>query len=162
MGNKLMKEIIDADGSIINGDKNDSDTEIRTNYYKKSGRPQTSDDFAKEAGQDSKWYYYHRGYSYGVAESEIKEEEIISGKNDTDILNKDITVIPNLKELTKSYQKPDLEAIVKKMINLVNSFASDDIEGQDIQAIVLKEIIKKLPLNGLRPEQKRELKSLFK
>ena len=146
-----FNEFIDQDGAVISGDYDGSDSKIRTNYYRSNKRPQTSDDFADEAGQNSRWYYY-RGFSVAESENKLNEEEN---------MNK-VTSIPEASELSKSYELPELQLNLDSITKQLTSLGANEQEEQDIKAIVLKQILSLVQVSSLTPEQQQEIKSMIK
>lgn len=167
---EMMNEIINADGGIIRGGEIEypASSRIKTTTYsnKKNGMAWHTDNQKWATTQDSKFYHYLRGYGFSsgnMSESYIIEddlkEDILSDKFDnSDLINKDETTIPDFEELSKSYDMPDITDNVENLIDNIKSFSSDEKKYEDIIAIVVKYIIKELNTKELRQQQRKELK----
>ena len=163
---KQLQEFIDSEGSIISGDYDSSDSKIRTNYFRKNKRPQISDDFADETGQNMRWYHY-RGFSVTEGDDKLQEDEmkeaIVNKNNSTDVISKNnIEVIPDSSELSKSYEQPQLQNQLDNISSQLTSLGVDEEEEKDIQAIVLKQILSIVEVSKLTPAQQREIKSMVR
>lgn len=158
-----LEEFIDKEGSIPEGDYNGSDSQVRTNYYRKNQRPQTSDDYADETSQKMRWYLY-RGFSFAEGLDRLAEEESMDIDNDMPLDNQNNTIdfIPNYKELSKSYEQPQLQNDLDDITIQLTSLGLDEETENDIKAIVLKQILKTVDISILRPEQQKELKQMIK
>ena len=143
-----FNEIIDSDGSIISGDYIDSDSKVKTNYFRKTQQPQTSDDFADETGDRTKWYNYS-----GFSISEAAEYEVD--------MDNDTTYIPQYTELSKSYEQPKLQNDLDNVSRQLNSLGLEDEQDRDVKAIVLKQILMSVDYSSFSQEQKTELQKLM-
>lgn len=167
---EMMNEIISADGGIINGGDIEypGSSRIRTTTYsnKKDGMVWHTDNQRWSANQDGKFYYYFRGYGYSsgsVSESYIIEddlkEDVLSDKFDnSELINKDKTTIPNFEELSKSYEMPDIADNVENLIQNIESFSGDEERYEDMVSIIVKNVIEKLNTKNLSPQKRKELK----
>lgn len=134
-----LHELINSDGAIIDGDTLEGNTQIKTNMYRDSGRPETTDDFADATGQDPKAYYNYRGFA-------ITEQE-----------NK--TTIPQLSELSKSYKENAIQASTQDLIRQLSRV--DSSISKDVEAIVLKAVLTSIDLKALDEQHKEELKKII-
>lgn len=157
---KQLQEFIDNEGSIVSGDYDGSDSKIRTNYYRKNKRPQTSDDFADETGQNTKWYMY-RGLS--ISESDEKVEEAIVNNNKTnEVISTDVEAIPDPTELSKSYEQPQIQNYLDNLSTQLTSLGVDEQDDKDIKAIVLKQILSIVNIAELNPQQQKEIRKMIR
>lgn len=169
---KMVNELINADGTIIDRDDNFKATQ-RIIRSKK-----TTDDYIRGATQGPEAYfiyggpYYGINYSYTVSEGEILEEdqdpyenqidemknlvdEIIRSKkdergivkkaNEQDIMG-DINVsIPDISELKKVYEKP---MVTRKMDLLLDLIHKEGLGGDEL-AIILNHLIDNIDIEKL-------------
>jgi hypothetical protein len=128
-----FNEFIDKDGSIIDGDRKESDTEIRTNYFRKNKRPQTSDDYADATGQRIKWYHY-RGFSVTEGDEKLNEqdfqENIVNKSKRSDLIANNTNVIPDPTELSKSYEQPELQNDLDGLSRQLTSLGLSDEKSE--------------------------------
>lgn len=161
-----FNELIDKDGSIVSGDRIETDGEIRTNYYRKTKRPQTTDDYSDETGQYP-YHYLYRGFSFvenvqhNIKEDDVKEN-IFNKKQTSDILNKNVDVIPDMKELSLSYEQQSLENDLNNLSQKLTSLRVDEKNADDIKAIVLKQILTVIEFSSLTPQQQKEIQKLIR
>lgn len=158
-----FNEFIDMNGSIIDGGRKEDDSEIRTNYYRKTKRPQTSEDFADSTGQRMKWYHY-RGFS--VTEGKVNEEEfkenIVKKQKDSNIISRQVDVIPSSTELSKSYEQNELQNNLDGLSRQLTTLGLPEEQENDIKAIVLKQILSIVEVSSLSPAQQEEIKSMIR
>ena len=133
----IFQEIIDSDGSLISGGLSNSNEYIKTNQYRDSGRPETTEDFADATSQDSKWYLSYRGFS--VSES-VNE-----------------STIPDITSLSRSYDVPEIQS---NLSQLLSGMSRLDVNKNDINAIIVKEILRYVNFNDLDDEHVQEIKSM--
>jgi hypothetical protein len=169
---EMMNEIISSDGGIISGGKVDypGSSKIQTTTYdnKKDGMAWHTDNQRYSANQDGKFYYYFRGYGYSsgsvsesyIIEDDLREDSILDRfKNSKEeLISKDTTSIPDIDELGKSYDMPDVQDNVKNLIDNVEDFSKDE-NYEDIVSIIVKNVIEKLNTKNLNPQQRNELKN---
>lgn len=165
-----IEELVDADGSPIEGDRNaTNDSEIET-------APQgTSDDHAKAAIQPNRYYYGVGGtaYSHGARVQSESEEDIaeammkdmienligqragdtdmVKRYRDTDVNRNDI---PDLEELATSYQKP---VVAKKAQEVLKTMEMNNLSGEEI-GIVINYILTNVDLSQVPQDYKRLLR----
>lgn len=160
-----LQEFIDMDGSIIDGNRKEDDSQIRTNYFRKNKRPQTSDDYAGETGQGTRWY---NNYGFSVAEGKdnLKEDgvqEAIVNKNNTRSGFRNTSdVIPDPTELSKSYEQPELQNDLDSISRQLTSLGVDSQQENDIKAIILKQILSLVEVSKLTSEQQQEIKRMIR
>lgn len=154
--NELFKEFVGTDGSLVDGSERNTDNLVKTNKYRESGRPETTDDFMKSTGQDSKWYFY-RGYG-GVFEN-VQGDYIKTGDM---MVRQDESSIPDPTELSKSYERPDLEEDLSNIAEKLANLHSRPEQEQDIKAIILKEILTVVNVNDLKPQHQEEIKNMLR
>jgi hypothetical protein len=170
-----LDELIDADGSPIEGDRNPvNNSEIET-------APQaTSDDHAALAIQPNRYYYGVGGtaYSHGArvqAESELTEaeiaerkmatmlEDLISKSNDNDMVQKfsDVDVnrngIPDLQDLITTHHK---QVVVKKAEDLIKTIHSNSLNGEQV-GILLNYLLANMDLKKIPSDYKQVIKKTF-
>ena len=156
-----FNEFIDSEGSLIKGTLNPTDNEIKTNQYKDSGRPQTTDDFAGETGQDSKWHWQYGGFSF--SESEVKDmlktmiKEGIIKEELPQSEESDNNTIPDISQLSQSYQQQQLQANLEEVIRRVTQLSLEEMQQKDVKAIVLKEILSTISITELHEEHRKEI-----
>lgn len=150
---KLFQEFIDKDGSLIDGDAMETDSTIKTNMYRTSGHPETSDDFQAATGQGSNWYWQSRGFS--IAES-TKKANYYRHKNLREAMESQ-TTIPAISELSKSYEQPQIQS---NLSNLTRSLAQLSEYSEEIKAIVLKEILTAIDISTLNEPHQQEIKRM--
>jgi len=144
-----LDELVDADGSPIEGDRNPvNNSEIET------APQQTTDDFANSAIQPNRYFYGLGGtaYSHGqhiqaeseknrVAEEKMKKiiEDLTNKSGDREMVKryKDNDVnrneIPDLEELSTKYQKP---IVAKKAQELLKTFEMNQLTGEEIGIVI--------------------------
>ncbi len=169
---KMVNELINADGTIIDRDDN----------FKASQRiirsKKTTDDYIRGATQGPEAYfiyggpYYGINYSYTVSEGEILEEyqdpyenqidemknlvdEIIRSKkdergivkkaNEQDIMGDVNVSIPDISELKKVYEKP---MVTRKMDLLLDLIHKEGLGGDEL-AIILNHLIDNVDIEKL-------------
>jgi hypothetical protein len=169
---EMMNEIISSDGGIISGGKVDypGSSKIQTTTYdnKKDGMAWHTDNQRYSANQDGKFYYYFRGYGYSsgsvsesyIIEDDLREDSILDRfKNSKEeLISKDTTSIPDIDELGKSYDMPDLRDNIGNLIENIKGFSISE-NYKDIIAIVIKYIIEELNTKQLNSQQRKELKN---
>jgi hypothetical protein len=168
---EMMNEIINSDGGIISGGMVDysGSSRIRTTTYdnKKDGMAWHTDNQRYSANQDGKFYYYFRGYGYSsgsvsesyIIEDDLREDSILDRfKSQEELISKDTNSIPDIDELSKSYDMPDVQDNVKNLIENIKYFSKSE-NYKDIIAIVIKYIVKELDAKQLNPQQRKELKN---
>lgn len=173
-----IDELVDADGSPIEGDKVDTnDSEIETSPQ------QTSDEFVDSAMQPNRQFYglgstsYSRGarVQHENIEEEVEEldevardrmkkmvEDLLSDKSSNNNLvskykQSDINrnEIPDLDELSKSYQKP---IPAKKSQEMLDTITKNNLNGEEV-AIILHFIINNIDTSQIPKDFRRIIKS---
>ena len=171
---EMMNEIINSDGGIISGGMVEypGSSRIKTTTYdnKKDGTNWHTDNQRWSANQDGKFYYYFRGYGYSsgnvsesyIIEDDLREDSILDRlkSSQEELISKDTTSIPDIDELGKSYDMPDVQDNVKNLIDNVDDFSNDE-NYKDIVSIIVKNVILKLNTKELNPQQRNELKDLI-
>jgi hypothetical protein len=171
---KELDELVDGDGSEIEGDKADvNNTEIET------APQQTSDEFAASAIQPNRRYYGIGGaYSSGTmvrgegvedieeldetAKDNMKKiiEDILSKRgNNSGIVDKtdpDINQnkIPDLEDLSSKYQKP---IAAKRAQEMLNTISKNNLNGEEI-GIILNYLLSNIDITQIPNEYKRAIK----
>lgn len=141
-----FNEFIDRDGSLVSGDKVENDSQIKTNQYKDSGRPETTDDFAAATAQPTDMFWGARGFS--VSESTVTEE----------FMEQSTTSIPDYSELSKTYESPQIQ---HNLAELTRNLTTLGENAEDVKAIVLKEILRVIDINSLKESHQQEIKSMI-
>jgi hypothetical protein len=141
-----FNEFIDRDGSLVSGDKVENDSQIKTNQYKDSGRPETTDDFADSTGQPDSLFWAGGGFS--VSESKLTEEYMEESR----------TSIPDYTELSKSYESPQIQHNLAELTRNLGSLGNN---ADDIKAIVLKELLKVVDIHSLKNSHQQEIKNMI-
>ena len=169
---EMMNEIINSDGALIGGSMVEfpASSKVKTTTYdnKKDGMAWHTDNQRWSANQDGKFYYYFRGYGYSsgnvsesyLIEDDLKEDDIVSKLDGTDVISKDNKTIPNFDDLYYSYDAVDLADNTEDLIQSANSFNGTD-NFKDIIAIVVKKVIEDLNTKQLNRNQRQELKDLI-
>lgn len=157
---KFLKEFMDMDGSIIDGDYIDSNMQIKTAPYDpdREQRPQTTDDYAIQATTISPYSQYSY-YGYSVHENEDKnlEEDIYNSKDDREMIS-NTEVIPSYKELSKAYEMPQLQSSLQDMITQLSNIPSSNESKSEIEAIVLKTVLRSVDYENMPNKYKAEIK----
>lgn len=171
---KDLQEIIDADGSLISGDEISNEKTIKTNTIKPDGRPQTSDDFAKETGKQSDMYLNRYGFSItesgdinessDVSQSEdiTEADDFVSNKSKPSGFMDKNSKIPEVTELSKSYQKPDIQSSLNDLIRKITQGSIEKELQQDINAIVLKGLLSSVNFSNMKPQHKKEIQNMLR
>lgn len=169
---EMMNEIINSDGALIGGGMVEfpASSKVKTTTYdnKKDGMAWHTDNQRWSANQDGKFYYYFRGYGYSsgnvsesyLIEDDLKEDDIVSKLDGTDVISRDNKTIPKFDELYSSYDAVDLADNTKDLIQSANSFNGTD-NFKDIIAMVVKKVIEDLNTKQLNRNQRQELKDLI-
>lgn len=144
-------ELIDKDGSIISGNSVNTDNKVKTNQYRDYGTPETTDDFADATGQRSSWNRSYRGFSF--SEGMVKED--INSKINNN------TSIPDIIELTKSYNQNGIQSNLSELAKSLYRIAGKSEDIKDIKAIILKELLTIININSLHPRHIQEIKKLI-
>jgi hypothetical protein len=158
-----LQEIIDADGSLISGDEISNEKTIKTNTIKPDGRPQTSDDFAKETGKQSDMYLNRYGFSITEGEDALTEADDFVSNNakPSGFMDKN-SKIPETTELSKSYKKPDIQSSLNDLIRKITQNSIEKELQQDINAIVLKGLLSSVNFSNMKPQHKKEIQNMLK
>ncbi len=144
-----LDELVDADGSPIEGDFNPvSNSQIQT------APQQTTDDFASSSIQPNRYFNGYGGTAYSrgehikleserdkIAEEKMKKiiEDLTNKSNDLEMVKryKDTDVnrnkIPDLEELSTTYQKP---IVAKKAQELLKTFEMNQLTGEEIGIVI--------------------------
>lgn len=163
-----IDELIDSDGSIIDGDDSDETTsQIQT------APQQTTDKFATTAKQRYQYPYGYLGTPYshgdrGMGESVQKMEEMVEEILTQKLKNKDIVnknkindinknKIPDLEELGKKFHKQDIAFNIEKLTNIINK---SNLNGEE-KAIIINYIINNIDTQDIDNNYKRIIKSLI-
>jgi hypothetical protein len=170
---EMMNEIINSDGGIISGGMVEypGSSRIKTTTYddKIDGTNWDTDKQRWSANQDGKFYYYFRGYGYSsgsvsesyIIEDDLREDTILDrfkNSKEEELISKDTTSIPDIDELSKSYDMDDVQDNVKNLIDNVDDFSNDE-NYEDIVSIIVKNVIEKLNTKNLSPKKRKELKN---
>lgn len=157
-------ELINSDGSLVEKGWTDSVSQISTNKLNWDDSeiededypnpPQTTDDYADEIGQGRRLFY---AYGYGVKEGVDLNEVIYDNKPDTDLNSK--RGIPDLEELSNSYNSDSVQAKVVSLVSDINS--KIESQGSDILSIVLKAILTGTTSGKVTPAYKKELMNIL-
>lgn len=170
---KELSELVDADGSPIEGDRNPvSNSEIET-------APQaTSDDYETTAIQPNNYYRnfgstpYSRGHIVQaeteidkIAEAKMKKiiEDLTNKSDDRDMVkrfnNTDVNrnSIPDIEELATNLNKP---IVAKKAQELLKTFNMNRVNGEEI-GIVLNYILTNIDINDIPNDYKTILKQFI-
>lgn len=164
-----LDELVDADGSPIEGSKVDvNDTEIET------APQQTSDEFANSAIQPNRYFYGIGGTAYSrgarvqsesedlgeTAKAKMRKmvEDLLSKKSDdhnfvsryqdTDVNRNNI---PDLSDLAQTYQKP---IPAKKTQEMLDTIQKNNLNGEEV-AIILNFIINNIDTSQIPDDYKR-------
>lgn len=168
---KTLKELINADGALVDKGWQDGQSQIATNKLNWDDAdmddedypnpPQTTDDYADEVGQGRRLFY---AYGYGVKENthkkiaKIVKEVLYADRPDADMARK--TGIPNLSDLSDYYEADSTESKTNTLIgDIVQKMNTDN--GGDILAIVIKAILKNTDISKINNTYKKELMNIL-
>lgn len=180
-----IEELVDADGSPIEGSKNQTnDSEIET------APQQTTDKFAKSAVQPNRWYYgadgtpYSRGSRSGsgglagiyedgeevnedeeLAESINKDkirkmvEDIVSRGSDSDMVRKTMSPDVNRNQIADIEELATNKPLPARYTEIfIDDMKKTNLNGDEL-AIVLNYILTNVNINDLSPDYKKILKN---
>jgi hypothetical protein len=141
----LLKEIINADLSFIEGDMPTSNKEVRLSRIRNTPQP-TTDDFVTQASQFTQTYpngWFVREQEEEEQEQEVKTNEKISEINILDILN----------------EKGLKQAYLTFKTNLTNV---EEDNFNEVVAIILKDIMQEVDWNKMPENYTKELMDLLR
>lgn len=138
---KELDELVDADGSPIEGDRNPvNDTEIEV------PKGQTTDDFAVSAIQPRRPHNTYGGTSSAWT-SRVSE-------NIDDINNNDT---PDMEDLSKQFSKP---ITAGKTQELIDSIRKNNLNGEEL-GMVINHLLTNINLQAIPQPYKDKIKSLL-
>jgi hypothetical protein len=155
----VISELIDDEGSFIEGDYLSSDKLTVTNKPDRNGvPPPTSYSHSKETGQDPSSKLHYFGFS-AMSEAEIKEDVVQDKRSDnSSVVNKNSEIL-SLKDIEELFNERYLVSEVKKLIKDIKELWSKyDEQEKDLNQIkmsILYHILnetnaKKMPSNYRR------------
>lgn len=134
-----LEELIDMDGSYINGDYRPSDSLTTVNEPDRNGVvPPTSATFARQTGQDPSARLHFLGLS-AVLEGNM-QEDIVQKPSEESLLDKNVNIL-TLKDLKEVYSEQYLANEVEKMIKDINELWSKYSEREKDFNIVKTSLI---------------------
>jgi len=170
-----VDELIDSDGSIIDGDKSHE-----TTSQIKTAPAQTTDKFVQTARQKFRYPYGYTGtpYSHGdrypimqeedenIDEAQLKMEKMVEDIISKKLSNKEIipkqdisdinkNKIPDLDELSSKFNKKNISSAIETLINGVKR---ESLSGEE-KAIILNYIIENIGTKDIEQNYKVILKS---
>ena len=168
LSEKVLQEIIDADGGFIKGHNVEfpgaSLVKADTPMHKKTGHVPTSKQFSNATSQPGDYYLRLRGYStsgaireFYLVEDDISED-VYKRSEDTDIISNG--QIPNIESLYNVFDATELAEKTKEFAQSLSGFSGTD-NYPELLGITLKYILSKVNPSQLTNQQKRELYSLF-
>jgi|LakMenEpi03Aug12_release.lakeMendotaPanAssembly.Ray.scaffolds.fasta_scaffold00011_188 hypothetical protein len=173
---KIIDELVDEDGGLVDGDENSGTDKITTGW----NNPQTSREFSRKTSQGPRFYYNSR---YGrqfykesvedktkgdldtIAENKVKNmiEDIMrrSSYDDNDFVsnydNYEVSSrnenIPLFTELKDKHQKPIL---ARKTLFLGDLMKKESVTGEEL-AIILNHLLNMIPNVEIPDDYKEEL-----
>jgi hypothetical protein len=133
---ETILELIDGDGSFINGDYNATDSLTVTNKPNRNGvAPPTSKTFGDQAAQDPSARMHYSGFS-SMGESKLKEDVVqTKSSHENSLVNKDAEVL-SLKDINELFNERYLTSEISKVIKDINELWSKyDERERDLNQI---------------------------
>ena len=114
-----LNEIINKDLSIIQGDQRQPHTEVSVGRLQKSGKQNTTDDFARQATQYNPTYY-GGGYLREESESEITSIDVLDTMNQRGLKQVVNTLIHNFNIIPKEHNNEAIAISLKHILKSIN------------------------------------------
>lgn len=145
-----LDELVDADGSPIEGDFNAvNDTEIQT------APQQTTDDFAASAMQPNRSLSGYGEVGVRRLRAEAQMKKVVESILENGMSDINSNQVPDLQELSDNYQKP---IVANKTQEMVSTISKNNLSGDEI-AIVLSYMLDNINVQSIPQQYRVILKS---